>query len=319
MAKLTRKNLKLFGSTAGVGDIRQFGSLAAAAPLTTTDPETIIGLSNYNVGWFGAIIGEAAAALEDRNALDYLHSYHLNYLMQTGVPEWNTNTTYYTGSIVNDGSGNLFISTADSNAGNPLTDAAHWKKNVGQVPIGAVIATFPNLTGAYTTTATTAADQSGWVLCQGQTVADTSSPMNGQVVPNINNSIFLMGSTAAGNTGGSNTTSHTHVFTHNHQTVAVSNSGANQGLWTMSTNPGTQNLTSFAVQDGNSLSMLIENADATTGGTYPRLSVTTSNLGYSAGAINCPSGSGATATTSGPSVTDNRPAFLSAVYLMRIK
>lgn len=68
----------------------------------------------------------------------------------------------------------------------------------GLIPLGSVIATFPNLTGAYATAATTAADLSGFVLCQGQTIADVTSPMNGVVIPNINNSVFLRGNTTSG-------------------------------------------------------------------------------------------------------------------------
>ncbi len=78
--------------------------------------------------------------------------------------------------------------------------------SVGMLPIGSIIATFPNLTGAYSTVATTVADIYGFVLCGGQTIADGTSPMNGAIVPNINNSVFLMGSSTAGTTGGSNTT-----------------------------------------------------------------------------------------------------------------
>lgn len=76
----------------------------------------------------------------------------------------------------------------------------------GLLPLGSIIATFPNLSGAYTTANTTTADANGFVLCGGQTIADATSPMNGAVVPNINNSVFLMGSSTAGSTGGSNTT-----------------------------------------------------------------------------------------------------------------
>jgi len=104
--------------------------------------------------------------------------------------------------LVSDGSGNLSWSN----------------NNQGRLPLGSVTATFPVLSGAYTTGATTAADSNGFVLCQGQTIVDATSPMNGVVVPNINNSVFLMGSTTSNTTGGSNSIviAHTHTMDHGH-------------------------------------------------------------------------------------------------------
>lgn len=126
MAKITRKVQKIFGQTAGLNQIAQFGSLAASTPTYTTDPDTIQALSNYLQGWFGAVVGSNSPAIEDMNALCYLFAYQLAYLMQEGVPEWNSQTTYYTGSVVNDGSGNLYTSLIDTNLNNALTDGTKW-------------------------------------------------------------------------------------------------------------------------------------------------------------------------------------------------
>lgn len=89
---------------------------------------------------------------------------------------------------------------------------------IGRVPLGTPVPTFPALTGAYVCVATTAADAAGFVLCQGQTIVDATSPMNGTVIPNINNSVFLMGSSTSNVTGGANDAlvAHTHVMTHAH-------------------------------------------------------------------------------------------------------
>lgn len=126
MTKIVRKNQKIFGSTAGFQQIAKFGSLAAAAPSFTTDPEVIQSLSNYLQGWFAAIIGGNSPATEDMNAILYLYAYQLAYLMQEGVAEWNTDTTYYIGSVVNDGAGVLYVSLTDNNTGNLLSDATKW-------------------------------------------------------------------------------------------------------------------------------------------------------------------------------------------------
>lgn len=99
---------------------------------------------------------------------------------------------------------------------------------LGAVPLGAVISTFPNLAGAYVTTATTVADASGFVLCNGQVLADGSSPMNGQTIPNLNNASFLMGDIPANSgVGGGNNSAllvHAHTIDHGHgNTFAISN------------------------------------------------------------------------------------------------
>ncbi len=72
--------------------------------------------------------------------------------------------------------------------------------------------------GAYVTTATTVADSQGYVLCVGQVISDASSPMNGRTIPNINNDVFLMGSTASDAPGGSNSTmlTNTQLPSHTH-------------------------------------------------------------------------------------------------------
>jgi hypothetical protein len=90
------------------------------------------------------------------------------------------------------------------------------------LPIGAIIATMPHLAGSYSCVATTVADANGFVLCNGQTIADASSPMNGVVIPNINNDVFLMGT--AGATNGATVGANTKDYSHPHSvSVAAAN------------------------------------------------------------------------------------------------
>lgn len=152
MAKLTRVLQKVFGSSAGANQRAQFGSLAAAAPAFTTDPLVIQSLSNYLDGWFAAVVGGNSPAIEDMNSLCFLYAYQLAYLMQAGTAEWDATTTYYKGSLANNGNGLTYASLTDANLGNALTDATNWKlfngPGVAQVVVGA---------GAYCTHATLAA------------------------------------------------------------------------------------------------------------------------------------------------------------------
>jgi hypothetical protein len=128
MSKITRKLMKIFGQNASAGSlgIGQFGSLAGGTPAYSKDPETIQGLSAWLSGWNAAVIGSNSPALEDFNALPYVFSYQLAYLMQQGIAEYNANTTYYTDSICQY-AGVLYISATDSNTGNtPGGASAYW-------------------------------------------------------------------------------------------------------------------------------------------------------------------------------------------------
>lgn len=127
MAKILRKAAKIFGASAGINQIGEFGSLALGTPTTTTDPDVIQsgGLSTWTQGWFNAIVGANAPAIEDMNAFCYVAAYQIAYIMQEGVAEWNTTTTYYIGSIVNS-AGKLFYSLTDTNLNNAVTNPNFW-------------------------------------------------------------------------------------------------------------------------------------------------------------------------------------------------
>jgi hypothetical protein len=72
------------------------------------------------------------------------------------------------------------------------------------VPVGAIVAwdkSFPSVPSL----------PPNFVECNGQTVSDASSPLNGQTLRNLNGSNqFLRGNTTSGGTGGS--ASHVHLY-----------------------------------------------------------------------------------------------------------
>lgn len=131
MARLSRYTQQIFGSSAGANQMAEYGSYAAGSPVTysgsTITPAIVQTLSNYLTGWFGAIVGANSPAIEDMNALCYLYAYQIAYLMQLGVAEWDSGTTYYAGSICQDGNGNLFVSLTNSNTNNALTNSTYWR------------------------------------------------------------------------------------------------------------------------------------------------------------------------------------------------
>lgn len=132
MTKIARKTQQVFGgSLVAANNIAQFGSLKLGTPVYSLDPASIQTTAYLN-GWAAAVVNNNAPALQDMNALFYLMSYQLGYVMQAGVPEWDSGTTYYKGSLVQaqDGSANglgiLFVSQIDSNT-SALTVKAAWR------------------------------------------------------------------------------------------------------------------------------------------------------------------------------------------------
>lgn len=125
MSKIARNTQQIFGSTAGFQQIAQFGSLAAGTPTFTTSIPTIQALSNYLTGWFSAVVGQNSPAIEDMNSLFYLITTQLAYAFQAGVAEWDSGTTYYTGSLIQSG-GILYVSLTDSNLNHAVTDTTNW-------------------------------------------------------------------------------------------------------------------------------------------------------------------------------------------------
>lgn len=125
MSKITRKTAVVFGASAGFQQIAEFGSFAASTPAFSTDPAVIQSLSQWLEGWFGAVVGNNSPAIEDMNAFCYVAAYQLAYVMQAGIPEYDSGTTYYTGSFVNS-SGNIYVSLQDNNVGHPISNTTYW-------------------------------------------------------------------------------------------------------------------------------------------------------------------------------------------------
>lgn len=136
MSKILRKTAKLFGVTAAANQMAQaFGDFANATPIRTdgptADPTLIQSLAIWSDGWFDAVDGVNSPAIEDMNAAFLVMFWQVAYLLQTGVPEWDTNTVYFIGSIAQDGQGNsyscIFDNAGAGQSGNALTNITFWK------------------------------------------------------------------------------------------------------------------------------------------------------------------------------------------------
>ena len=149
-------------------------------------------------------------------------------------------------------SGELTWANGDTVSASDLDDAV----DETTPPIGGVIAWLKSLTGVPATL------PSGWVECNGQTLSDSDSPLNGQVIPNLNASgggtqRFLRGATTSGTTGGADsvTLTTTELPAHTH-TIAIDNTG---GFGTgVVTTGGTQDdtRTTSSTGSGSAVSIL---------------------------------------------------------------
>lgn len=153
MTKLQRVTGKVFGGSAPLNQIGQFGSAKAGTPFNTQDVATIQALSAYLNGWgSGVVTSRNFPPIEEVTGVLKTISYQACYLLQEGIPEYDINTEYSNTSIVKSISGNeliFYISLADNNIGNSLTDTNYWTRAVfvGSNPIGAPQLTLnPNAT-----------------------------------------------------------------------------------------------------------------------------------------------------------------------------
>src|ERR1700743_245726 len=130
---LNRQTMLVFASAAITKLPSVFGSLVNGTPTTATN----VGIGTNGVqslsgsiqgGWATAVVGTNSFAIEDFNALWWLVTYQLAYLLERGVAEWDSNTTYSAGDIVRDNisTGLAYVSLVNSNIGNPVTDGVHW-------------------------------------------------------------------------------------------------------------------------------------------------------------------------------------------------
>lgn len=126
MAKLTRVFQRIFGQDADLTQMGKFGSLAEGSPENSKDPASIQSLDAWLEGWFGATIGANSPCIEDMNGAMFVFARQLAYIFQAGVSEWDSQTTYYQGSLVSN-FGQLYVSLVDTNLNNAITDTTKWK------------------------------------------------------------------------------------------------------------------------------------------------------------------------------------------------
>ena len=230
--------------------------------------------------------------------------------------------------------GSVTFSGANTHSGVANFTAA--PTGFGIIPIGSIIPIAANLTGSHAIPATGVMDAAGWQYCDGAAISG-SATMTGTIY-NLTDERFIVGSTTAGSTGGTNTDSHvhtvdsqlsnynaahTHDYGHYHQAMRIESNGDTHLLSSSSPSQGTFT-TSTHWTDPQSTG-----GGSGTWGAYK--SVTTNFNAYTSGALvsgsveqNTDSKLGTitlahTHSTDSQDATNNRPLYVSAKYLMRVK
>lgn len=155
MTKLQRITGKVFGATAtATGDdpeIGQFGSALAGTYNGTTDVATIQNLAAWSNGFIDAVTpSNQYPPLPEMTGFGKVLSHQNCYLLQQGIPEWDSATTYYTNNFCSK-EGRVFISIQDSNLNHdPITDnLVYWKEFNGSLRnIGELVTSLLPLTDA---------------------------------------------------------------------------------------------------------------------------------------------------------------------------
>lgn len=135
MTNLSRKEQLIFANNKTNNQVAVFGSKAQSGTMSFSDDPNIIqnieneGI-NWNNGWESAVINGNSPLMEDFNAISYVNSYNMAYVLQKGIPEYSSNTTYYKGDIcliINEGIPSLYYSLIDNNKGNnPTEETTKW-------------------------------------------------------------------------------------------------------------------------------------------------------------------------------------------------
>lgn len=127
MARLVQKRTKIFAYVGATGVLSEFGSYAESDPTYSDDIDNLQSRNAWGDGFSSAVNSNNCPMIQDMNTLFYILTSQLVYLAQEGLPEWNSEKTYYIGSFIKEQDGRVFMSVVDDNLNNALTDTTKWK------------------------------------------------------------------------------------------------------------------------------------------------------------------------------------------------
>ncbi len=133
MTNFTRKFLDEFAKDNKNTDLTVYGSTANGGSIVSSDPEILQSNPKFREGWKGATLENLTnntrnPVRNEWSALDYIHNYHINSILQKGGQDYNVLTEYFIGDLVKDeGTAIFYKSITNNNIGNALTDIANWQ------------------------------------------------------------------------------------------------------------------------------------------------------------------------------------------------
>ena len=130
MAKITRKNQKIFADSAAASQITVFGSIKENSPNPpdySKDPD-LIQSNEFMQGWTGATQDDYAPYRQDMNAIQYLVTRQLAYLFQAGIPEYDSSTQYFANCSFCQINGVVYLCIQDALNKLPTTEPTYWKE-----------------------------------------------------------------------------------------------------------------------------------------------------------------------------------------------
>lgn len=232
MAKLPRVLQRIFGTNSTLDGtatgIAQIGSLAAASPVYSKDVAVLQALSNFLDGWGGCVLGDNSPTINDMTALHYVITAQLAYLFQAGIAEWDATTTYYIGSMVNDGTGKIYASIVDNNTNNAVTDLSKWRLATSNGPASATdnaVARFDGTTGQKIQNSLLTVDDSG--VADGLTGSSNSmaNALRNSTSKTLDAVTTTLGNMVIANNSGNITTNSTSFATMTNQSITIVTSG----------------------------------------------------------------------------------------------
>ena len=127
MTNIPRKTQKIFAQDATNTGV--FGSAADNTKILSNDLDVLQSKAAFLEGWSPAVLGDKKfPALEEFQAIDRITTQQIAYLLQKGIPEWDSGTTYYQSCVVRQaGTYQLYGSLSDDNIGHALSDTVNWK------------------------------------------------------------------------------------------------------------------------------------------------------------------------------------------------
>ena len=186
MTKYSRITGKVFGSSADATgndpEIGQFGSALAGTYNGTSDVATIQSLPAWQKGFISAVTPSTQfPPLPEMTGLCKVLSQQICYLLQQGVAEYDSGTTYYKGNWVSYNN-ELYFSIADGHTGVVPTDVSKWSKFTGGASrnLGEIV------------TSSLPLNDNTLHLANGALLTQTDYPEFYSYIANLYNSLFIL-------------------------------------------------------------------------------------------------------------------------------